>query len=139
MNSSDRQRIEHIEAYCKDVSGYISRFGDSFRTFEDDGAYLNAVSMCILQIGENANGLSEEFRNETKEQMQWGAVRGMRNWIAHAYTEVDIETIWSTAKNDLPNLERFCQKVLSTEKENLHKSQESIADKIDRIKHESER
>jgi uncharacterized protein with HEPN domain len=52
--------------------------------------------MCILQIGELANGLSVEFREETKEQMQWGLIRGMRNWLAHAYTEMDENVIWET-------------------------------------------
>jgi uncharacterized protein with HEPN domain len=40
--------------------------------------------MCVLQVGELANGLSEEFRAETKDQVLWGMVRGMRNWLAHA-------------------------------------------------------
>ena len=109
MNIGDYQRLQHICRYCKDIVGFIERFGNDFRTFTDDRAYYNAVSMCVLQIGELANSLSDEYREETKDRMPWGMIRGMRNWIAHAYTEMDEETIWETAKNDIPNLLAFCE------------------------------
>lgn len=86
----------HIQNYCRDIAGFIQRFGKDYQLFIQDRAYFNAVSMCILQIGELANGLSVEFREETKEQMQWGLIRGMRNWLAHAYTEMDENVIWET-------------------------------------------
>ena len=66
--------------------------------------------MCILQIGELANGLSEEFREETKGEMPWGMIRGMRNWIAHAYAEMDEFIVWETATNDIPRLFAFCNR-----------------------------
>ena len=113
MNSSDRQRIQHIQTYCKDIAGFIDRFGADFQTFTKDRAYFNAVSMCVMQIGELANGLSEEYRTETKDQMQWGMVRGMRNWLAHAYTEIDENIIWETVTNDIPKLIKFCEDELS--------------------------
>lgn len=73
--------------------------------------------MCVLQIGELANGLSAEFREETKEQMPWGMIRGMRNWLAHAYAEMDESVIWETAVNDIPALLRFCETALEQDKE----------------------
>jgi uncharacterized protein with HEPN domain len=67
--------------------------------------------MCILQIGELANGLTAEFQEKTKENMQWGLIRGMRNWIAHSYQNVDNEIIWDTVSNNIPLLEDFCNKI----------------------------
>lgn len=86
------------------------------RIFIEDRAYFNAVSMCILQIGEIANSLSSEFCEETKEQMPWGMIHGMRNWLAHAYSEMDESIIWETAINDTPRLLSFCENILSSEK-----------------------
>lgn len=113
MNSGDRQRLMHIRTYCKDVAGFVERFGKDYQTFTLDRAYFNAVSMCILQIGELANGLSDEYREETKDEMQWGMVRGMRNWLAHAYADMDENVVWETAIHDIPRLMEFCDKALT--------------------------
>ncbi len=112
MNKADLQRIAHIHTYCADIAGFIERFGKNFETFVSDRAYYSAVSMCILQIGELANGLSEEFREETKERMPWSMIRGMRNWLAHAYSEMDESILWETATNDIPLLAAFCESIL---------------------------
>lgn len=116
MNRGDRQRLLHIRAYCKDIAAFIDRFGKDYNIFVQDRAYFNAVSMCILQIGELANGLSAEFREGTKGKMPWGMIRGMRNWLAHAYTEMDESVIWETAANDIPSLLQFCEDVLVQDK-----------------------
>ena len=88
---------------------FIERFGRDFQTFIDDRAYFNAVAMCILQIGELANSLSEEFRQSTNAQIPWRMIRGMRNVLAHSYGEIDEEVIWETANRDIPYLKAFCE------------------------------
>ena len=112
MNKGDWQRLLHIRVYCEDIEKFINRFGKDFEVFINDRAYFNAVSMCVLQIGELANGLSEEFREETKNDMPWGMIRGMRNWLTHAYAETDESIIWETAVNDIPQLLEFCNRLL---------------------------
>ena len=42
----------------------VNRFGKSYDTFSNDPVYRNAVSLCILQIGELVGNLSEAFRAE---------------------------------------------------------------------------
>ena len=89
MNRGDWQRLLHIRTHCRDIRGFVERFGKDQDVFTSDRACFNAVSMAILQIGELANGLSESFREMTKERIPWGVIRGMRNWLAHAYGEMD--------------------------------------------------
>lgn len=48
MNRGDKQRLLHIKIYCKDIAGFIERFGRDYDIFIRDRAYCNAVSMCIL-------------------------------------------------------------------------------------------
>ena len=110
MRGADEQRLRHIIAYCDEIAGFIARFGDDYEVFVSDRAYFNAVTMCILQIGELAGGLSEEFREATRSEMPWGSVRGMRNLLAHNYGNADEATVWETAKNDIPFLKSFCEK-----------------------------
>lgn len=118
MKQGDRQRLRHILVYCDDIAGFIKRFGNDYDIFANDRAYINAVSMCILQIGELANGLSEEYRSETKEEMPWRMIRGMRNLLAHAYAEMDEHVLWETVVNDIPMLSEFCKKQLGQERQN---------------------
>ena len=102
-----------MKRYCEDIAGFIVRFGDDYQTFTADQAYFNAVSMCILQIGELANGLSQEFRDVTKDRIQWKSIRGMRNWIAHAYNEMEDEVVWATVKTAIPQLLTFCDELIA--------------------------
>ena len=68
--------------------------------------------MCLLQIGELSNKLSEEFKTAHK-QIPWRAIRGMRNVVAHEYGKIDVETVWETAENGTLELMEFCQQELS--------------------------
>ncbi|MBQ9195598.1 MAG: DUF86 domain-containing protein [Clostridia bacterium] len=109
MIARDEQTLRHILSHCQDVQQFIQRFGSDYDTFIHDRAYYNAVAMCVMQIGELSNGLSDEFRESTKDQMPWGMIRGMRNWLAHSYSEIDSKVLWETARNDLPKVLSFCQ------------------------------
>ena len=117
MNNGDRQRIAHIKTYCEDVADFTERFGKDFQTFTADKAYFNAVAMCVLQIGELSNALSEPFRERTRHKVPWKMIRGARNWLAHAYGEVDETVLWETAINDLPALLAFCEEILQNDTE----------------------
>ena len=116
MNSGDLQRLEHIQLYCEDIAQFIDRFGRDYATFINDRAYFSAVSMCVLQIGELANGLSEEFRVRTKSEIPWNKVRAMRNLLAHAYMTTDESVMWATVTKDIPALLEFCHKALGNER-----------------------
>ena len=117
MNKADRQRIAHIKTYCEDIADFTDRFGKDFHTFTNDRAYFNAVAMCVLQIGELANALSEPFREKTKNSVPWKMIRGTRNWLAHTYGEVDETVLWETVINDIPVLRAFCENTLRNETE----------------------
>lgn len=111
MKDSDLQRIEHIKSYCEDISKTIVRFGDEIHVFENDIDFQNSISMSIMQIGELSIGLSDEFKDKTQDQVQWGPIRAMRNIFAHGYASMDIEVIWETATKDIPLLLKFCDTI----------------------------
>jgi uncharacterized protein with HEPN domain len=112
MKDSDLQRIAHIKAYCEDIAESVVRFGDSLDALVADKDYFKSVSMSILQIGELSCGLSDEFKDATREQIPWGLVRGMRNHFAHRYAAMEKADIWETAVRDIPNLLKFCDGIL---------------------------
>ena len=109
MDKSDLDRIRHIKQYCEDIARTIARFGDSIEIFKKDIDFYNSISMSIMQIGELAGGLSDNFKDTTRTQMPWGLIRGMRNHFAHGYAAMDKNDIWETAVKDIPNLLNFCK------------------------------
>lgn len=112
MKSADLQRIEHIRDYCAAIEKTIQRYGASFEVFDQDEDYQRSISFSILQIGELSRGLSQEFRSETADRVQWGPMRGMRNLVAHNYGNMSRDIIWETAVTDIPALKRFCEEKL---------------------------
>ena len=113
----DRQRLAHIRDYCVEIEKTIQRYGKSFSAFDADGDFQRSLSFSILQIGELAGGLSEEYRQSTASVIQWGPIKGMRNMIAHGYGSMSREVIWETVVKDVPILKAFCDEQL-TEKTN---------------------
>ncbi len=116
MQSPDIQRLKHIRDYCLEVEKTIARYGNDFAIFNQDADYQRSVSFCILQIGELSGGLSQEYRKETAMRMQWGAIKGMRNLVAHNYGSMSRDVIWETATMDIPALKAFCEEQLESVK-----------------------
>lgn len=47
--------------------------------------------------------LSNEFLEEYK-QIPWHAIKSIRNLHAHDYDRVDLDIVWNTLKEDIPDL-----------------------------------
>lgn len=76
---------------------------------------FRACSMSIQCITENFT----KVRNSTKagffkkyNTIPWNEVFGMRNFIAHEYANVDEEAIFTTIKQDLPQLKEVSKTIL---------------------------
>ena len=109
MNASDRDIsvLKHIIEYCDQIEQTVQRFGDDFELFDQDVIYRNAVSLCILQIGELVGILSDDFKQEHKD-VPWMQIKKMRNIVAHRYGTVDTTIIWDVIKEDIPELSAYC-------------------------------
>lgn len=114
MPATNRNRdiIEHIFRYCNQIETAHDDFGKSKERFIESTTYQNAVSMCILQIGELVNRLSDDFKAE-HSNIPWHKIRGMRNFVAHEYGSIDFDIVWYTATNSIVDLKVFCEDFLS--------------------------
>ena len=111
MNTRDEIVLKKIIQYADEISETISRFNLTQNSFTEDFVARNAISMCILQIGELVGKLSEEFKADNNV-MPWREIKAMRNIAAHNYGEIDIDILWETATCDIPDLKEYCQKFI---------------------------
>ena len=64
---------------------------------------LDSMMFRLIQISENAKRLSDEYK-EMHPSIPWTAIYGLRNRIVHDYGNVDLDIIYSTLKDDIPEL-----------------------------------
>ncbi len=114
MNVRDENILRHMLDWCVQASEAHEQYRYSREAFDSISAYRNALSMCIFQICELANHLSEAFRLGHPE-IPWQQIRGMRNLFAHDYGNMNTGSIWATANNDIPGIEQFCRIQLGME------------------------
>lgn len=102
-----------LESITK-IKRYVQNFDE--QTFKADDKTQDAVIRQLEIIGEAARLLPDEFK-KMNSQIPWRNISGMRNHLIHRYFKVDIDEIWQTVQNDLPNLETETTKILDYLKE----------------------
>ena len=103
--------IEKIYNYCNEIDEAHNTFKKSYDNFKVSSVYKNAVCLCLMQISELTNNLSEDFKNNNTD-IPWREIRGMRNIVAHEYGHIDYEIVWETIEDGVPGLKDFCKNKL---------------------------
>ncbi len=80
--------------------------------FLKDEKAMRSVSMTLINIGELVKSLTEEFKN-SHNHIHWRAIAGMRDIAAHKYQTLRMEDVWFTINNDIPELKKELQKIIS--------------------------
>ena len=57
----------------------------------------------FMVIGEAAAHVSTDIK-ERFPQIEWQDIRGMRNFVAHAYFRVDLGDVWNAVVGNVPTL-----------------------------------
>lgn len=110
MNERDKRILQKIISYCDRIADNLIRFGNSYEVFCNDVVFQDACCMCVLQIGELAGALSEEFR-KTNPVVPWRLIKDTRNVYVHAYGSLDLEMVWATLTEDIPVLQKMCRQI----------------------------
>ena len=121
-NSRNLSILRHILSYCGQIDEAVERFGAERAAFEADSVYHNAVSLCILQIGELVGNLTDEFR-ASHPSIPWREIKLMRNIVAHRYGTVDHSLTWDVVMKDIPELKRFCEEILDETENNMEEAE----------------
>ena len=108
----DRDVLEHMIKYCDEIAYTMQVMGNNFSDFDNNFIYQNAVSLCILQIGELTTHLTTEFKQHYTK-IQWNQIKALRNIVAHDYGRIDTEILWETLQEDIPMLKEYCTEILN--------------------------
>ncbi len=80
-----------------------STSGVTYTQFLDDGEKQDSIVHRISNIGEIAKRISAEFKTAHPE-VPWKKMAGMRDLMIHDYYRIDMELVWDTAVNNIPEL-----------------------------------
>lgn len=83
------------------IEGYVA--GTDRATVEANGQARDAIERCLERICEAAFRLGDRAA-ELLPGQPWPDIRGLGNWLRHAYDRVSFDVIWDTVRNDLPRL-----------------------------------
>jgi uncharacterized protein with HEPN domain len=76
--------------------------GLTFEEFLVDSKTIDAVIRNFEIIGEAANRLPEDFKDD-HPQVEWHRIRGFRNRIVHDYSGIDYDIVWQIKESFLPD------------------------------------
>ncbi|MCL6473387.1 MAG: DUF86 domain-containing protein [Firmicutes bacterium] len=107
-----RLRIEDILECIEKIQRYTK--GMNFEEFVSDEMAFDAVVRNILIIGEAANHIPSNVREQYPE-MPWDEMRGIRNILVHEYFGVSAPILWHTIEHDLPPLVPMLKAILEAE------------------------
>ncbi|MBR1629934.1 MAG: DUF86 domain-containing protein [Lachnospiraceae bacterium] len=111
MNNRDRDVLDKIIRYCDDIAHLMNEYNYDYREYVEQISFQYSCNMCIIQIGELVGRLSEDFRFE-HDDIPWHAIKSMRNLHAHDYERVDLEIVWDTLLNEIPELKEKLKQML---------------------------
>lgn len=86
----------------------INRYtrGTAFTDFSQDERTIDAVVRNLEIIGEAARRIPDDVKAESQD-IDWKAIHGLRNRIAHEYSGLSLTIIWEIIQSDLPVLDRM--------------------------------
>ena len=111
MEHKDVFLLETILEYCDKVSSYFHDNNISKESFLSNPYYQDTCAFYCLQIGENANDLSEQFIRSHPE-IEWRNIISLRHIIAHEYGSIDPSLLWNILNKNIPELREFCVNVI---------------------------
>ena len=95
--------VGNIIGYCDKVENILNEFDSSYEEFIVNDIFQLSCSMCIIQIGENVDRLSDKFK-EDYNHIPWRSIKDMRNIITHKYESAEFEVMWYALTVEVPEL-----------------------------------
>ncbi|MCR6692705.1 MAG: DUF86 domain-containing protein [archaeon YNP-LCB-003-016] len=105
----DRAYLKHILEAISNIEKFVE--GLTKEDFLENVEKQYAVVRGLEIIGEATKNLSRELKAKHRE-IPWRDIAGMRNKLIHKYFGIDLELVWVTIKNKLPEFKKQVLKIL---------------------------
>lgn len=94
----------YIQRIRKDLEFMVIHMRNvDIEDLKKDEVLLDSMLFRMIQVSENAKKLSDKYK-ENNCDVPWRALSGFRNRIVHDYGNVDLDIVYETLKNDIPNI-----------------------------------
>jgi uncharacterized protein with HEPN domain len=97
------ERIRMIESFT--VGGR--------QAFMDSLLVQEGVIRCYEVIGEIVKRLSPDLLAPHSD-IPWRQIAGFRDFLIHHYDRIDLDVVWKTVEDDLPQLKRISEEILNS-------------------------
>lgn len=101
--------LSDILSSIKKIEEYTS--GLTWGKFSKDDKTIDAVVRNLEIIGEATKQMPDTFK-EKHTDVPWRKIISMRNKVIHEYSGVDVEILWQTIQEDLPELKRLIKRLV---------------------------
>lgn len=106
---SDRIRVRHMLDAIEEALSFVK--GKTRRDLNGNRMLVLSLIKEIEMMGEAASKVSEDFQGRHPE-IPWSAIVGTRNRLIHGYFDIDLDIVWKTLTEDLPQLAQALGKIL---------------------------
>ena len=98
---NERVYVDDMLSSARRILGYLE---DRTRAdLDTDQMLQDAVCRQLEVLGEAASQVGEATRSK-RAAVPWQSIIDMRNQLIHAYHRVDLDIVWRTARDALPDL-----------------------------------
>lgn len=112
INRKDTESIlQSIMKYINDIETIINDNKVTVDSYKNNILYRHSLHMCLFQIGEISNLIPNKYK-ECHSDIPWAQMKGLRNVEAHDYDNLDLNSIWATLEQDIPDLKIKIKKLL---------------------------
>ena len=104
--------LEPIQQAAIDARSFVD--GLAKEDFLADKRTQQAVIMSLIIIGEAATKIMDGYTAFTQahSEVPWRSMRNMRNRMAHGYFDINLDIVWDTVQEWLPELLKQLPSVL---------------------------
>ena len=104
-----RDYLHDILDAVNDAESFVE--GMAYEQFAKDRKTVNAAVRSLEIIGEASKNIPASMR-EKHGEIPWKKMTATRDKVIHGYFGVDLKTLWTTVRDDLPPLKQLVQKML---------------------------
>lgn len=105
--------LKEMQGACRKITEYVQRTSaeDFLKRLES----YDAICMQFSHMGEQVSLLekhADKIISHFPDEVDWPAIKALRNRIDHVYATIDPAMIWKFANEDVPEIESAVTRIL---------------------------